>query len=179
MLALALTLFACNPDEPVEGTFIGNPSLTARVVDTPDQVATGGVLETEGLYIRGCDGADVQLDPSEFVFDGALSFDSQALPEGAYCGIFVPIGQLTLEFDDLGDSYAITGHDIDFELEGQIDASDESVHVIALGDEALLGELAALAEPGSTDANQQEPALRQAFIDGLERSSIEIGSSAP
>lgn len=176
---LLLALSACAPDDPAEGTFIGNPSLTARVIDNAVQVNQGGSLNAENLLIRGCTGADAILDATSFTFDGALSFDAAAIPEGCYSGIHMPIAQLTLEFDDGADAYSITGHDIDFAIDGSIDAAGTSVHVIALGDEDWLGELAALAEPGHTDANADEPALRDAFVAGLLRSTLETRGATP
>ena len=86
--------------------------------------------------------------------------------------MFVAVQQLRIDFDDAGVRYAITGHDIDLEIAGDITASEGSSHVIELADDTWLAELAAIADPGDTDANSQNPTLRDAFVDGLDRSVL-------
>ena len=170
LLPLCL-LMACQGQR--QGTFIGNPNLTTRYVDGVDQQALGGELVSEELIVRGCAGDDVNLGRSAFDFDGALSVDAEQIPEGDYCGVFIAIQQLRLEFVEGSDDYRITGHDIALEIEGSFEATDDSTHVIQLADANWLGELTAIALPGDSDANSENPQLQAAFIAGLDRTTIE------
>lgn len=167
-----LALFACAEDLPTEGTFVGNPPhLSARYVDNPGQVGLGGELVTSGTAIEPCSGDTINLGVQTFTFVGNEATLEVDLPDEDVCGIRINAVTLAIEVDDVGVQKRVVGQDFDLVVDSQGIPAGENL-VLELGDADWLPGFLPLAPAGETLLNSQsDPALRDAFFDGLEQDS--------
>lgn len=158
-----------------EGTFVGNPGLTARYLGTPAVEAGAGALDSDEIHLRGCDPADdVALGPTAFSFgvDG-LSLDARQIPAAEYCSVFVVGKSLTVGYEGAEGPGWVTGDSFDLIVERPFTAGAGEAVQIQLGGDDWLDELASAAGPGEHDAS--EPGLSSVFFDGLlEDSTVRV-----
>jgi hypothetical protein len=169
-MTLLLLALACK--DPAQGTFVGNPTLRARYLDNEVQVGIGGELVTLETALEPCDGATVSLGPQTFPFDGTEAVLDLELPGEALCGILVVVKDLTIEAEDDGVRKGVTGQDFDLSVPTSAIPADATTLQLTLGDDAWLSGFLPLAPAGDTLLNSQaDPALVEAFFDGLDQGS--------
>lgn len=168
---LAVVLLAACGD-PVDGTFVGNPSLQARYIDNADQVAAGGRLVTTSTAMEPCSAATIGLGPQEFTFQGDSASITIDLPEVELCGIRMAVTELAVSVEDQGVAKTVVGQDFDLWVPASaIPAGSERLELL-LGDEGWLPGFLPSAPAGETLLNSEaDPALVQAFFDGLDEGS--------
>ena len=180
LCCLAL-LSACAGD--AEGTFVGNPSLTAGFDDNETQRARGGQLVVLEGNLLGCDGGpDVALGPVTFAFVGSDSVGSVQLPEGPFCGLFLVVQEFRLSFDTGGaELTTVVAQDFDLVVSDRIEAMQGERYALRLGNEGWLAALAQNTQPGENSADSDHADLRDAFVDGLNEGSAmeELSESEP
>ncbi len=165
-------LAACQ--NPASGTFVGNPTLTARIAEPPDVPVLDALLVAPVVALTGCDGADdLSLEGRAFRFVGATSDDALQIPAGAHCGVSLSVETLAIRLDG-GEPTATTIVARGFELSvpGAIRARGDSVLTLRLGDASWLEAVVAAAEPGENEVDG-DPALAEAFFSGLDGSALE------
>lgn len=166
---------ACASPAPLPGTFVGNPSLQARIADNAVQQVTSGVFEALEVHTRGCDDTIEQLGPTVLRFEGAASEDRVTLPIGEHCALFFVVDQFVVRFDDGGAPITLVADDFDLSIASEFVARRGEDVVLRFGDRTWLAELAALAPPGETRLGADHPALTRTFFHGLFEGS-EIGN---
>ena len=172
---LGLSLAACAPTNAVsdpnqghrEGTFVGNPSLQARIADNAEQRVTSGLLEALEVHVTSCEDAPKPLGPTHFKFVGASAEETVPLPVGEHCGLFFVVDLFTVNFEDEGELVTIVADDFDIEIPATFAASTDQQYVLRLGDEAWLADVAALAQPGVNRLGPDVPELSRVFYNGL------------
>jgi hypothetical protein len=172
-----LLLLACQApqDADRDGTFVGNPGLIAKYVGTETEIPGGGVLVSQEFFVRPCDASegDVALGAPQFDFEGAQSLNTEQIPAGHYCEVFLVVQQLSITFDAGEGPITIIGGDLDLVINTDLQAEDGGHYAIELGDSTWLAEMALEAEPGENWVNQ-DAALETLWLAGLlERSSVQ------
>ncbi|MEM6925857.1 MAG: hypothetical protein AAF602_02925 [Myxococcota bacterium] len=167
---LVATALACS-DAPPTGTFVGNPSLSARIADNLVQQVTSGRLEALEIHVTECEAPPTPLGPRVLEFDGPASTETLPLPVGDHCGLFVVVDLFTVAFEDDGTPITIVADDFDLEVPAAFAATQGEAFVLRLGDEAWLAEVAALAPSGETQLPRGPSALGDAFFGGLVQGS--------
>ena len=163
-------LSACQ--NPASGTFVGNPSMSARLVDNVVQRAQGGRFEALEIHLTGCGVDYVPLGPTVLTFDGPSSEQEIDLMLGDHCGLFFVVDQFTVEFtDDDGPTTTVIADDFDLTVPSEIAARGQERFVLRFGDIAWLADVAALAPPGEATLVTSDPDLASAFFGGLEAGS--------
>ncbi|MBX2801989.1 MAG: hypothetical protein KTR31_30190 [Myxococcales bacterium] len=168
--ALVMLLAACA--DPSSGTFVGNPSMNARLIDNDIQHARGGQLDALEVHVTDCDDPPLPLGPTTFFFDGAESEDSLGLPIGEHCGLFFVVDRFTVRFDEGDEVTTLVSDGFDLEIGAGFAARWGQRYRLHLGDTWWLEDVASLAEPGTTFLNSEEPELQEAFLEGLMRSTV-------
>jgi len=163
---LAVALAACSPPPP-SGTFVGNPSLAARIADNPVQQATGGELEALEIHVTDCNDAPTPLGPTVLHFDGPESEEVLPLPVGEQCALWVVVDLFTVRFEDDGVPITIVADDFDISIPAEFAPAEGDRFVLRLGDEDWLAEVAALVPPGETRLERGSSPLNDAFYGGL------------
>lgn len=166
---------ACSAPSPRPGTFVGNPTMSARIVDNDIQRVASGRLDALEVHVTGCEGTPVSLGMTVLEFDGANSTDRVPLPVGRHCGLFFVVDQFVVEFDDVGRSVTIVADDFDLGVPSEFVARQNDHVILEFGDEQWLADVAALAPAGETRLGAKVPALTQAFFAGLWAGS-EVGN---
>lgn len=172
-------LCACHG--PASGTFVGNPSMTARIADNDVQQARGGHLEVSDAALIDCEeGDDVSLGGWTFRFAGAGSADVVQLPDARRCGLSLHVDELQIRFDE-GDAQTTTLIASEFELAlpERFQTEPGGRYMLRLGDAAWLAGISALASPGEVHISEAAPELQAAFFDGLQQGSGVESGGAP
>ncbi len=180
-LALGLLLLpGCQ--NPAAGTFVGNPTMSARLAEAPELPVLDGLLVALEVLLGDCDGVgDVPLGARTLTFDGPFSEQDLQIPTGTHCGVFFVMDGFTIRFDE-GDAEPTTviADDFDLWIETRFESRDDSRHAVQFGDAAWLEAVAAAAEPGENLVDGSNPALDEAFFGGLERGSgVDPAGDAP
>ena len=162
---------ACN--RPAEGTFVGNPNLTAGYSDNEVQRGLGGRLEAEEVRLLGCVGEDdVSLNDHAFTFDGTDSPDFLQLPQGSFCGVRVVVRELAVRFDEGGpESTTVIGSGFEVVVHDKLRAREGQLYRLSLANAAWLQLLADATEPGENIADAANPDLVDAFYVPLQEES--------
>ncbi|MEQ1507274.1 MAG: hypothetical protein ABMB14_33910, partial [Myxococcota bacterium] len=153
------------------GTFVGNPNLTARLADNDAQTAVGGSFQALEVHLTDCDVPYVPLGPTTLEFHGATTSDALALVPGDHCGLFFVVDRFVVEFRDGGEDIIVIADNFDLTVAAGFSAELGDLFQLRFGDEAWLAEVGALAGPGESILNGEDPALDAAFYDGLTRGS--------
>ena len=165
-------LLATGCTEPVEGTFVGNPTLRARYVDNDTQVGLGGELVTLDTSVEPCSAETVSLGPQTFLFDGTEATIALELPRDELCGILVVVASLAITVADDGVDKTVIGQDFDLAVHSDAIPADTASLELRLGDDGWLPAFLPLAPAGTTTLNDQsDPELAAAFFDGLDAGS--------
>lgn len=166
----AVLLVACT--DPANGTFVGNPTLQARYVDTPAQAAAGGRLVTTGTALEPCDAPTVAVGAQVFEFDRDRARVELDLPGVDLCGIRMSVTELAIAVDDAGTGKTVVGQDFDLWVPADAIPAGATQLELVLGDAGWLPGFVPLAGPGETQLNAEaDPALVAAFFDGLNAGS--------
>lgn len=177
-LALALIgLSACK--DPAQGTFIGNPSLTARYVESELQQSRGGRLRAD-VVLQGCEGdEDRPLGAQLFDFQGDRATSAIQIPAGEHCGLAMRVEEFLVRFDG-GDPNptSVLATDFDLTVPGSFAATGGDAFTLRLGDAAWLSAMAETSAFGDNVLDGSNPALEAAFFEGLGRSGIELEQAA-
>ncbi|MCB9679585.1 MAG: hypothetical protein H6737_31050 [Alphaproteobacteria bacterium] len=173
-----LAVLACT--RPAEGTFVGNPELTARYRSSETRIARGGRLVAPESFLLECDGeGDTALGSASFEFRGERSDDFVQIPEGSYCGVFFVVQELTVEFDDGGAALtSVTARDFDLVVPADIQVGPGDTFLLDLADDTWLDALAQYAIAGANEV-EGDPDLADAFFGGLEESTVADAPEAP
>lgn len=161
----AVACAASEGDRP--GTFVGNPSLTARIVDNALQRVSSGLFEALEVHVTDCDEPTIPLGPTVLRFEGAESHDVVPLPLGEHCGMFFVVDRFTVAFEDGDRSITIVADDFDLAVPSEFVVTREGQVVLQFGNDAWLAEVAAHAPDGETRLGKHHPALTRAFFAGL------------
>lgn len=163
-----LGLLGCaSSDDERHGTFVGNPSLTARIADNPVQRVASGRFDALEVHVTGCDDPVIPLGPTRLTFDGPDSIDVVPLPLGEHCGMFFVVDQFTVEVRDSERTFRIVADDFDLAVPDSFVARRDGHVVLRFGNESWLAKVATLAPDGETRLGKDVPALTQAFFAGL------------
>lgn len=167
-----LGLLACR--DPAEGTFVGNPTMAARMAEPSDIAVTDGELIALEMLLGDCDQiGDAPLGSRTFTFDGAQSRESVPIPADEYCGVFLVVDLMRVVVaDGQGDERELIADDFDLWVPTSFLAEANGRFRLRFGDDTWLEEVVALTAPG-TVAVDGEPELSRAFHDGLDRSVVE------
>ena len=171
-LTLLLCLAACKA--PAEGTFVGNPSMQARVAEAPTVAVLDGLLEAPEVLLGDCDGVgDVPLGERVLTFDGPLSDEVLEIPTGSHCGVFFVMDFFTVRLEAGGtEPLIIEADDFDLWVPTRFSADPGGSYTLRFGDPAWMEALAAAAVPGVNAVDGSNPALDAAFFGGLTRSGV-------
>lgn len=157
-------LAACFPQP--EGTFVGNPSITAYVASTPDQAARSGLLVADRVLLDDCSGGDpLETGAMTLRFVDGLSPDAFPAPPGAYCGATVEAASFLLEFEEDAGRTTLLLEDRALELPFPFTVEADAATPLQLGGDAWLADLAAVSEPGTYTLD--DGPLAEAFLDGI------------
>lgn len=171
---LACVLGACQ--DPAAGTFVGNPDMTARIADNPVQRAESGIFDALEVHFTDCDDTIVPLGHTVFTFDGPDAEEVVDIPAGVHCGLFFVVDDFVVTFEEQGAGITVIADDFDLAIPAEFAARDGGHYVLQFGDEAWLSEVASLAGPGENRLDGSNPALDQAFFDGLVRGSTVLNA---
>ncbi|MEN0068139.1 MAG: hypothetical protein AAGA48_38800 [Myxococcota bacterium] len=164
----ALLLASCTTSsDPHSGTFVGNPSLTARIADNPVQSVLSGQLDLLESHVTDCESTATPLGPRQLRFNGPSSAESIDLPVGDHCGLFFVVDLFTVTFEDEGTPITIVADDFDLSIPSTFVARDGNQAILRLGDERWLAEVATLAPSGETRLSRGTSPLADAFFEGL------------
>ncbi|MEZ4316333.1 MAG: hypothetical protein R3F61_02465 [Myxococcota bacterium] len=168
--ALAV-LAACTGSR--DGTWVGNPELTASYASTQTYTArTGELVATDASFV-GCEGDDdTPLGPIALEFRQGRTIEGLQVPAGRFCGLRLTVAELTVRFDDGGPALtAVTARGFDLDIAAMFETlPDGEVH-LQLAANDWLDSLAAQVALGEENEVAGNPALESAFFDGLEADS--------
>lgn len=165
---------------PSEGTFIGNPSLTAAIAPADTQLVRSGRLVASEVFLRPCGTGDVALGAVTWQFDGFQSNDRVQFEPGTYCETFLIVQELTVRFDDGGTEVrSVTAGGFDITIPGDLTAAEGDRFELLLASAGWLDRLAAVTEPGDSLLDGTNPDLESAFYEGLQEESSVGAPSSP
>ncbi|MCA9490605.1 MAG: hypothetical protein KC621_11810 [Myxococcales bacterium] len=170
--AALLGLLACR--DPAAGTFVGNPTMTARMAEPAEVGVVDGELIALEMLLGDCDQVgDVPLGSRTFTFDGAESREALQIPADEHCGVFLVVDLMRVVVDDgQGGERELIADDFDLWVPTTFLARANGRFRLRFGDDAWLSDVVALTEPGTHSVNG-EASLATAFFEGLDRSVVE------
>lgn len=170
-LALVASLAACR--DPAAGTFVGNPTMSARMAEPAQVDVSDGELVALEMLLGDCDQVgDVPLGSRTFTFDGAQSRETLQIPADEYCGVFLVVDLMRVVVDDGEGERELIADDFDLWVPTSFLAEANGRFRLRFGDEDWLREVVTLTDPGTYAVNG-EATLSTAFYAGLDRSVVE------
>lgn len=172
---IALFAIACGVPPP-SGTFVGNPTMSARLADNPVQQAAGGWLEARELHFVGTDDALTALGPTHFTFEGPEAEESIQVPEGDHSGLFLVIDTFEVRFEEDGALTTLIADDFDLRLPATFATRRGRAYELRFGDEDWLARIAELTAPGEIRLDGSDAELNAAFFGGLIEGSTVLNA---
>jgi len=170
---VAAALVACKQD-PASSTFVGNPTMRARIADNDTQEVISGEMDALEVLLATCaqregGGGNEPLGPMRLSFEGDTATEPIELVPGDHCGLWFVVKDFVFTYEDDGLETTVRVDNFDLYLDIPFAAERDGSYELRFGGDTWLADLAELVDPGSEVVIYERDGteLADLFFDGL------------
>jgi len=173
LMAVLSSVGGCKSD-PAQSTFVGNPTMRARIADTDEQQVISGELDALEVLLATCEqaaggGGNVALGSMQLTFAGDTATEPIELEPGDHCGLWFVVHHFAFTYEEEGTETTLLVDNFDLYLDVPFEAVRDGSYEVRFGDDDWLTDLSLLLEPGTETVVYERDGseLAERFFDGL------------